>query len=113
VLAGYGHVQADLVERIVRMAETEAEHRRSIELSIVRSGLSRARLGQWFGLFIGVAGMLTAAYCAHQGDGVVAGIVATIDLVSLVSVFVVGSRARAKNAEPPAPPAPLTVPHVE
>jgi uncharacterized membrane protein len=102
LLAEYGRVQADLVERIVKLAETEAEHRRGLEKLIVRSGVRRAAIGQFLGFLIGIGGLGAAVLCARYGYPTTAAIIAALDLVTLVSMFVVGGRREPKKLEPPA-----------
>lgn len=101
ILAAYGEVLPDLPERIIRLAETEAEHRRGLERHVVVSATRRATVGQVLGFLIGSGGLATAAYCAMLGHPATASIIATLDIVTLVSVFVIGStRGRPAPAQP-------------
>lgn len=97
VLQQYGEVRPDLVDRIVTMAERQGEHRRAIESKIVEASLRNSGRGQLFGLIIGLFGLGAAALCVIQGHGISGTIIGTVDLVALVSVFVLGRRRRAKR----------------
>ncbi len=112
VLAGYKEVQPDLVERVVRQMEAEAEHRRSIEVRVVQAAIDRAARGQIFGLLIGLMGLGAATFCAWRGLPTTASIIAALDIVTLVGVFVTGKRDTVKKGEPKIESAQLQLPNV-
>ncbi len=76
------------------MAEEQADHRRGLETQVIQSGIKDSRKGLWFGFLIGVTGFGVVAYCAYLRFQVLAAIIATLDLGSLVGVFIYGSRKR-------------------
>jgi uncharacterized membrane protein len=97
ILQKYGDVRADLVDRIVRMAEAQGSHRRDMERTIVEGGVRGAVRGQIFGLVIGLFGLAAATVCVVSGHGTAGTIIGTVDLVALVSVFVIGKRRAPKR----------------
>ncbi len=97
ILEAYNQVAPGAADRIIRMAEQQASHRRQIESSVVQAATREALLGQIFGFLIGVTGLLAAAYIAVHGQGAVAAIIATVDLVALVGVFVYGRESQKKE----------------
>ena len=68
--------------RLHKALEADAEDRRMLRALEAR--------GQWFGFGIGIAGVLAAAVMAIKDQPVAASIIAALDLVALVSVFVTG-----------------------
>lgn len=93
-LAQYEEILPGAAERILKMAEEQSIHRRALESKVINSGVADSKKGLWFGFFIGLSGFLVVGYCAHLGFQILAGIIAALDLGSLVGVFVYGSRQR-------------------
>ncbi|MBU0668042.1 DUF2335 domain-containing protein [Patescibacteria group bacterium] len=93
-LAQYEEILPGAAERILKMAEDQSSHRRSLESKVISSGVADSRKGLWFGFLIGLSGFAVVGYCAYLGFQILAGIIAALDLGSLVGVFVYGSRQR-------------------
>lgn len=112
VLRAYHEISPDLLDRVVLMAEKQGDHRRSMEAIVVRGQVANARLGMWLGLVVALVGLGVTAYLGHLGHAVAATIVACVDLVALVGIFVRGKKEEAeqeakkvsagKSAAPPA-----------
>ncbi|MCL2777754.1 MAG: DUF2335 domain-containing protein [Polyangiaceae bacterium] len=97
MLADYGRVDPGLVDRIVKMAEAEAAHRRAMDkqehddtLRAFFRNQDLQRRGMTYGLILGIAGLVAAAYCATIGQKEVAIGIATGALVSLVGTYIYG-----------------------
>lgn len=99
VLASYEAIQPGFAERIVRLAESEAEHRRAQERRALMAEIWEVRLGQIFGLLIGALTIVAGAWTAAQGHPITGGVIGTAGVAGLVSVFIVGRRP------PPSQPA--------
>ena len=93
-LAQYNNVIPDGAERIMIMAEKQADHRRKLEANLVRVGSRDSLLGLIFGFFIGLSGIAGSVICISNGYTVGGSIIGTGTLGGLVSVFVYGSRQR-------------------
>lgn len=93
-LAQYDQILPGAAERILKMAEEQASHRRNLEAKVISSGISDSKKGLWFGFFIGLSGFLIVGYCAYLEFQFLAGIIAALDLGSLVGVFVYGSKQK-------------------
>ncbi len=93
-LAKYEQITPGAAERIIKMAEEQAVHRQVLEKKVIDSGVDNSRKGLRYGLLIGLSGFAAVAYCAYLGYQGLAGTIATIDLGSLVGVFVYGSNQR-------------------
>lgn len=103
MLDGYNQVIPDGANRIMRMAESEAEHRRSVEkevLAIQREDLwrerSERRLGQILAFVLCTIAILAGVYGVTQSSGpagqIAGGFVGVGGLASLVIAFITGRR---------------------
>ena len=89
-LIKYDSVIPNGADRIMKMAEIQQSHRMNMEDIVIRSQSNQSKLGQIFGLIIGIIGILSGTYLASKGEATVGGIIAGGTVVSLVSVFVIG-----------------------
>jgi uncharacterized membrane protein len=105
VLAEYERVLPGLAERIVKMAETQMVHRQGLEAKHLDGESRRANRGQYFGLAVALGGFLLSGFCVAYGAVVAAAVIASVDLVGLVSTFLYGTKTKqqelAKRARPP------------
>ena len=97
VLARYGQVSPDLVERIVAMAETQGQHRRDMERSALEADIAQARgelgdrrLGQWLGFTIATVAILAGAVVIALGHDWAGGALGVSGVAGLAAVFVRG-----------------------
>lgn len=97
ILKKYNEIEPGLAQRIIAMAEAEAEHRRSIEAQVVaiqgrdQSAYRRSEFfGQVFGLLIGLAYAIGAVYAAVHGAQMAASIFGTAGVGGLVTAFIMG-----------------------
>jgi uncharacterized membrane protein len=102
VLAAYSKDGNDFAERIVVMAERQAEHRQAIEKSSVRAGIGRGYLGQVFGFIVALVAMALSAFAFYRGFSWEGAAVSGVTLTGLVSVFVYGSRHKQQTLSLPA-----------
>jgi uncharacterized membrane protein len=98
-LVRYDSVIPNGADRIMKMAEAQQSHRMNMENKVITSQSSQSRLGQIFGLVIGIVGIGSGTFLAAIGEATVGGIIAGGTVVSLVSVFVIGKTIQRKNLE--------------
>jgi uncharacterized membrane protein len=106
ILARYDAVSPGLADRLVKMAEAEAAHRRDVEHKAQEAQATdlvayrRSEMwGQTFGLTIGLAAIGGAVYCAvHQAQWT-GSFIGTAGVTGLVTAFIVGRRALAQQRE--------------
>ncbi len=98
-LIQYDSVIPNGADRIMKMAENQQKHRISIESKVIKSQSSQSKLGQIFGLIVGLVGIGCGTYLAANGEPTVGGIIAGGTVVSLVSVFVIGKAIQRKNID--------------
>ncbi len=90
ILLGYNEIVPDAAERILRMAEQDAEHQRNIEMTALKAAASETKRGQIFGLLIGLSALIVSGAAAYLGQTEVAMMIGGTTVVGLVTVFVVG-----------------------
>jgi uncharacterized membrane protein len=114
LLQGYENACPGAADRIIKMAEQEAEHRRNTETYIVNAGaedsrreFSEARLGQISALVIVLASIGGAIFLGINGHEVAASAVGLGAVGSVVTTFITGRESKTKGeVEPPALPPP-------
>jgi uncharacterized membrane protein len=100
ILQGYETVLPGAAERILRLAEEEASHRRRQEEKLVESNCQDGRLGLWLGFSIGALALLISCAVAIWGAPWAGGFLGSLSIVALVSTFIYGSR-RKRTPETP------------
>lgn len=92
-LARFNDVVPGAAERIIRMAEQEGEHSRSVQKSAVRAAIIAQWVGQLFALLIATGGLFAAYKLAMAGHDWVASIVAGTTITTIVVAFLQAKRA--------------------
>jgi uncharacterized membrane protein len=92
VLQAYDDMSPGLADRIVAMAEREQEHRHNLEDRAFNEDSKLGKRGQILAFIIAFAGLVAAVILGLTGQPVVAGIIASLDLVTLVTVFLIVPR---------------------
>lgn len=103
ILEQYNRILPSAADRILSMAEREQEHRHKMQEKLVDSQIldvkqerSERRLGQIFGLVIGVVAILAGAVTIISGEStaesVAGGLLGSSGVAGIVSVFVLGRR---------------------
>lgn len=95
-LESYNQIIPNGADRIMKMAENQADHRMSIERTVIKRQSFQSMLGQIFGLIIGLAGLACGTFLAYSNFPKTGAVIAGGTVISLVSVFVMG-RKSAKN----------------
>jgi uncharacterized membrane protein len=99
ILEQYNNVVPGAAERILKMAEEQSNHRRSLEQKVISSDVDNARLGMVFGFIIGLVAILAGVYIViidknNQGYFLSLGAI-----VALVGVFVYGRKKKEQRLE--------------
>ena len=96
-LRQYEALQPGTADRILKMAEDEANHRRKMEAEVIsiqgRDQCAYRRselLGQVFGLAIGISAISGAVIAAVHGAQIAAAFIGTSGVTGLVTAFIVG-----------------------
>ncbi|MCX6790963.1 MAG: DUF2335 domain-containing protein [Candidatus Gribaldobacteria bacterium] len=98
ILKKYDEVLPGSVERIIKMAEQQAEHRRSLEQQVIKSDIKNSKLGILCGFLIGMSGIVGGVVVATFGQQpLFGGILSFASLAVLAGVFVHGTESRRKE----------------
>lgn len=99
ILEQYERVLPGSAERILKMAEKEQGHRHSVEKTETDGIFGLQRRGQLFGFLIAISAFLIGGILVYLGHDWVGGILMGATVVSLVTVFVVGSRKKQEQED--------------
>lgn len=91
-LQAYEDIEEGTADRIIRMAEKQAEHRRAQEKRMVESACGDSRVGLWLGFVIGMSALLLSGIIALMASTTAGSLLAFSSITSLVAVFVYGSK---------------------
>jgi uncharacterized membrane protein len=97
VLSDYERIVPGSAAKILNMAVGQSEHRKSLEAKVIDSNITNSRLGLYFGLVIGLVGIIAGTYLGLYDKQIAGGVIGGGSLVSLVGVFIYGSQQRQKE----------------
>lgn len=99
MMRDYAKILPDAPERLFRMAESQMEHRQGLERRVVVGGDVRAYVGQVFALIVALVFGFFAYDLIRSGQELAGTFLGTVDLVALVSVFLVGRSKQQRQSE--------------
>jgi uncharacterized membrane protein len=99
ILALYNNAFPGCAQRIVAMAEDQASHRQYLEKRVVDSNCQNERLGQIFGFFLGMTGLVCGTILIACDKDVSGFTVLIGSIGSLIGAFVYARRQQAKERE--------------
>jgi len=99
ILEGYKQIDPTFPERIMRMAEEQASHRRELEKQAIGAQLHQSARGQTYGLIIGALAIIGAVILGCYGQPWVATVLGGGSLAALVSAFLLGRQRQQKNLD--------------
>ncbi len=76
------------------MAEREQAHRHSIDTIALNGDINRDKRGQNYGLLLALSFALITVVLGLNGLETLAAIIGSVDLVALVTVFVIGRKSQ-------------------
>ncbi len=99
MLAQYNNCLPNGAERIVALAERQAEHRQALEGAVIRGNIRAEARGQVFAFLLGLAAIVGGIVLIALGKDV-QGLAAIVTaFAGLAGVFVYGRRQQAKERE--------------
>jgi len=98
-LKAYGEIVEGGAERIMKSSEEQAEHRRRIERKVVNGQVNQSLVGQIMGFVIALLFLYAGFRLIMDGHEIYGTIISSIDIVGLVSVFVIGRQNKYKTKE--------------
>jgi uncharacterized membrane protein len=97
LLKQYDEVVPGAAERIMTMAENQAQHRQELEASVIRTDNLKSLLGMVFGFVIALVGFGGGLFAAFSGQPFWGGAVSIGTLASVVIAFIYGTRVRERE----------------
>jgi uncharacterized membrane protein len=94
LLREYNEIIPNGADRIVTMAENQSAHRITLERRVVFGDDVRAYLGLGTAFIVAVFGLYLSYRVIMAGHDLAGSALGAVDLASLVSVFIYGTRAR-------------------
>lgn len=98
-LGKYEAICPGAADRILTMAEKQQQHRFTLEGRAVQDQGVRSRYGLLTGLNVALASIGGGVYCISTGHDIAGGTIVTGSIVSLVSVFVIGSKSQKEERQ--------------
>jgi uncharacterized membrane protein len=115
LLGRYEQICPGSADRIIKMAEQEAEHRRSAESRIIDAQIldmnkqhSDTRCGQICALLITLSALAIGAYTARAGHEIAGSIIGVGGIGGIVTTFILGRDDSPHPKEAPKPDNPQT-----
>ena len=96
ILKQYNTIDPTFADRIVKMAESEQEHRKNMDIRSLEGQFRERRIGQVFGLIIGTIAIVGGVVASLSGAEISGGFIGFGGVIGLVAVFVIGRRTKKK-----------------
>ena len=98
-LERYGKIIENGAERIFKMAENQADHRMTIEKSLVQADIRRSDFGLLYGFVLSLVVTGSGVWITLQDKSVVGFITMLAPLASIVALFVYNRQTQRKDEE--------------
>lgn len=89
-LRAYENLVPGAAERLIKMAEKQSEHRRSLERLVIESGARNSTIGVFVGFVIALVALALAGYAIYEGRSQTGTAIVMTTISGLVGVFVIG-----------------------
>jgi len=99
----YSTIIPNGADRIMKMAEKQLEHRINMENKVIGGQLLQSNIGQFLAFLIGIASLVTAAYCIINGHEWPGSLLGIGGLTGLVTAFIKGKDQSEKSLEEKVP----------
>jgi uncharacterized membrane protein len=96
-LTGYANLIPDGANRIMTMAESQVNHRISMESSVVKGQTVQSILGQVFAFIIAISFLACATYCILEGHDWPGALLGAGGVTALVTAFIKGRNYQSRN----------------
>lgn len=93
-LAQYEKVHPGLADRIVKMAESQSEHRKDLETKVILHDRLKSTLGLVFAFVIVIMAILAGVYLVIRGEPLAGGFISMIPLGTIVGAFIYQQRGK-------------------
>jgi len=90
LLKSYNEIIPNGAERILTEMQRQAKHRMELESRVIPEQQRQSRRGQVYGLVVALSFLVASFILIAMGFGLFGTIMGSVDLVALVTVFVIG-----------------------
>lgn len=94
MLEQYNKIVPGAAERILKMAEEQASHRRSLEKQALSTDSRNSTFGIICALLISAGVLFLAGYAIKLNQPIAASLISAVGIGSLVGTFIYGTRSR-------------------
>ena len=91
ILARYNEIVPDGAERIIRVAEKQADHRMALETKALNWDIIRSNWGLRIGGLICLAFLAVSGFVIYEGHDWAGATLGGVDLASIAGIFVIGT----------------------
>jgi len=98
-LAKYEQIAPGAANRLLTLVEQQSAHRISIETYVIRNQQIQSYVGQILGFLVAIAFLIGAVYTVIHGNAISGTIIGSLDLIGLVTVFVLGRSSQRRNLD--------------
>ena len=98
VLREYEDILPGSADRLMTAAEEQSRHRQQLEKTVIGGDNRRAYIGQGMAFVVAVLFLVAAWHLISHGHPTAGTILGTVDIVGLVSVFILGQTRQAEGA---------------
>jgi uncharacterized membrane protein len=95
----YEDIQPGMADRILAIAERQAQHRQKMEADVVQRNLRDQRLGIVFAFFITLGTLFVATLCVRWGHEIIGGFIGSSGIGSIIMAFIYGTRSGRQERE--------------
>ncbi|MEW6764190.1 MAG: DUF2335 domain-containing protein [Pseudomonadota bacterium] len=100
LLQKYKEIQQDFPERILSLTESEAKHRRALEMALVEADSRQIAQGQRYGFFVAMTGLVVAFGFAALGHPGYASVLFGGTMLAIVTAFIKGRAMKDNSGQP-------------
>ena len=97
ILKQYNDAFPDGAQKIFESSQQQAKHRMDLENRVIPEDQRQSSQGQLFGFITAMSFLLVSGILGYSGHEVGGTILGTVDLVALVTVFVLGRSSQRKS----------------
>ena len=94
MLAGYEQALPGSADRIVTMAENQAQHRQTLEMAALHSDIQRSHAGLFMGFIVALAFLGGSVFLIASGKQAAGLTIGLTDIAVVVGMFIYGSLSR-------------------
>ena len=98
-LGKYEQICQGAADRIISMAEKQAEHRQNIETIAIKAATERSVLGVKYAYRIALGAFLLSGVCFYFDHAIAGGVIFGGTLLSIISAFIYGTSSNRQERE--------------